>query len=263
MPTSSVHIIDSLWGRRSSLDSLRDERLNWIPLTHLLIWRILCAVLERYFCNRIPLQITRRPFCYSVSDRYRAVISANLMWKCSFDIVLISPNRHHRRNFFMPKCYLTPVTQHWCCKHWKHCYIEILRCSAIWSMEFPWWNHQKRTVSALWGEPSFTGEFPHTESQQRGFIFCISLDKRLNKRSDCQWFETIRCSLWRYCYVLPNRHQRCNFLFKSYDWPLRHKIDFHTGNTAGCYRKCASLSMKFFHKHGNCILITILRYAWI
>ena len=112
MPTSSGHIIDSLWGRRSSLDSLRDERLNWILLTHLLIWRILCAVLERYFCNRIPLQITRRSFWYSVCDRYRAFISANPMWKCSFDIVLISPNRRHRRNFFMPKCQLTPVTQH-------------------------------------------------------------------------------------------------------------------------------------------------------
>ena len=124
MPTSSVHIIDSLRGRRSSLDSLRDERLNWILLTHLLIWRILCDVLKRYFCNRMPLQITRRPFCYSVSDRYRALISANQMWKCSFDIVLISPNRHHRRKFFMANCYLTPVTQHWCCKHWKHCYID-------------------------------------------------------------------------------------------------------------------------------------------
>ena len=121
MPTSSVHIIDSLW---SSLDSLRDERLNWILLTHLIIWRILCAVLERYFCNRVPLQITRRPFCYSVSDWYQAFISANPMWKCSFDIVLISPNRYHRRNFFMPRCYLIPVTQHWCCKHWKHCYID-------------------------------------------------------------------------------------------------------------------------------------------
>ena len=46
----------------------------------------------------------------------------------------------------------------------------------------------------------------HTQSQQRGFIFLISLDKRLNKRSDCQWFETMGCSLWRYCNVLPNRH---------------------------------------------------------
>ena len=72
----------------------------WIEfrvLTHLLIWRILCAVLERYFCNRIPLQITRWSFCYSVSDRYRAFISANPRWKCSFDVVLIAPNRHHRR----------------------------------------------------------------------------------------------------------------------------------------------------------------------
>ena len=105
--------------------SVREERLNWILLTHLLIWRILCAVLERYFCNKIPLQITRRPFCYSVSDRYRAFISANPMWKCSFDIVLISPNRSASQVlFFVPKCYVTPVIQHWCCKNWKHCYID-------------------------------------------------------------------------------------------------------------------------------------------
>ena len=107
MPTSSVHIIDSLWRRRSSLDSLRDERLNWIMWTHLLIWRILFAVLERYSCRRIPLQITRRLFCYSVSDRYRAFISANSMWKCGFDIVLISPTRHHRRNFLCQSYYST------------------------------------------------------------------------------------------------------------------------------------------------------------
>ena len=33
------------------------KRLIWILLTHLLIWQILCAVLERYFCNRIPQQL--------------------------------------------------------------------------------------------------------------------------------------------------------------------------------------------------------------
>ena len=71
-----------------------------VRFPYLLIRRILCAVLERYFCNRIPLQTTRWPFCYSVSDRYRAFISANPRWKCSsFYIVLISPNWHHRRYF--------------------------------------------------------------------------------------------------------------------------------------------------------------------
>ena len=68
-----------------------------IPSATNLLNRILCAVLERYLCDRIPLQITRWPFCYAVSDRYRAFISANPRWKCSFDIVLISPNRHHMR----------------------------------------------------------------------------------------------------------------------------------------------------------------------
>ena len=176
MPTSSVHIIDSLWG-----------------------------------------QITRRPFCYSVSDRNRAFISVNLMWKCSFDIVSISPNRHHKRSFFMPKCYLTPVTQHWCCIHWKHCYIDrdlTLFCYLVHgiplmkSSKEDGFRFVRGAIRHQW--------IPHTESQQRGFIFCISLDKRLNNRSDCQCFETIGCSSWRYYNVLPNRRQGCNFLFKSY-----------------------------------------------
>ena len=58
------HIIDSLWGRRSSLDSLRDERLNWM-LTHLLIWRISFAVLESCY-RRIGITgvIFFMPKCY-------------------------------------------------------------------------------------------------------------------------------------------------------------------------------------------------------
>ena len=138
----------------------------------LIIRRILCAVLERYFCNRIPLQITRWPFCYSVSDRYRTFISANSRWKCSFYIVLISPNRHHRR-YFLCQSVTKPL--------WHNrdignigntaTLIEILRCSAIWSMEFPWWNHQKRTVFALWGEPSVTDEFPSQRASNAGLFF--------------------------------------------------------------------------------------------
>ena len=192
----------------------RTFKLNSVVL----IWRILCAVLGRYFCNRIPLQITRRPFCYSVSDRYQAFISANPMWKYSFYIILISPNRHHRRYIFMSKCYVTPVTQHWCCNHWKHCYIDrdlTLFCYLVHgiplmkSSKEHGFRFVRGTIGHRW--------IPPTESQQRGFIFCISQDKRLNKRSDCQWFETIGCSLWRYCNVLPNMRQRCNFLFKSCD----------------------------------------------
>ena len=176
MPTSSVHIIDSLWGRRSSLDSLRDERLNWILLIYLLIWRILCAILERYFCNRISLQIIRRTFCYSVSDRYRAFISANPMWKCSFDIVLISPNRHHRRTFFYDKVLLNPCDTTLMLHIGNTAtLIEILRCSAIWSMEFPWWNNQKGTVSALWGEPSVTSECPPPPREPATRVYFVVL----------------------------------------------------------------------------------------
>ena len=181
---------------------------------------MLWAVSKRYFCNRIPLQITRRPFCYSVSDRYWAFISANPMWKCSFDIVLISPNRHHRRNFFMPKCYLTPVTQHWYCKHWKHCYTDrdhTLFCYLIHGIP-----HMKSSKEDgfRFMRGTIGHRYTHTQTERAsnaGLFFCISLDKWLNKRSYCQRFETIGCSWWRYCNVLPNRHQRCNFLFKSYD----------------------------------------------
>ena len=152
---------------------------------------------------------------HSVSDRYRTFISANPMWKCSFYIVLISPNRHHRR-YFLCQSVTKPL--------WHNrdivnigntaTLIEILRCSAIWSMEFPWWNHQKRTVFALWGEPSVTDEFPSQRASNAGLFFCISLDKRLNKRSDCQQFKKIGCALWRYCNVLPDRRQMCIFCSK-------------------------------------------------
>ena len=150
----------------------------------------------------------------------------------------------------MPKCYLTPVTQHWCCKHWKHCYIDrdlTLFCYLVHgiplkkSSKEDGFRFVRGTIGHRW--------IPLTDSRQRGFIFCVSLNKRLNKRSDCQRFEKIGCSLWRYCNVLPNSRQMCNFLFKSYDSPLRYKIDFHAGNTAWCYRKCvrcSSFSIFFF-----------------
>ena len=168
MSPSSVHIIDSLWGRLSTWDFLRYKRLNWILLTHLLIWRILCVVLERYFCNRMPPQITRRPFRYYVSDRYQAFISANPLWKCSFDIV----ESASQSLIFMPKCYLTPVTQHWCCKHWKHCYIDrdltlfcylVHRIPLMKSSKEDGFRFVRGTIGHRW--------IPLRESQQRGFIF--------------------------------------------------------------------------------------------
>ena len=52
---------------------------------------------------------------------------------------------------------------------------------------------------------------PHREPTTQFYFFCISVDKRLNKRLDCQQFETIGCSLWRHCNALPNRRQMCIF----------------------------------------------------
>ena len=117
--------------------------------------------------------------------------------------------------------------------------IEILRSSAIWSMEFPWWNHQMRTVSALWGEPSVTGESPHPhphphppQSQQRGFNCYISLDKRLKKVG------------------LP------------VIWDDRMVIV--TLLLGVIIRVVIVLAFQyFFQKHGSCIWISLLRYAWM
>ena len=144
MPTSSFHIIDYLWGRRSSLDSLRNGRLNSILLTHLLIWSILCAVLEWYFCNRIPCKLYVGP-----SVILCLIDIEHLYWLIQCENVVLILSWYSRIgitgvNFCMPKCYLTPVTHHWFVNIGNTAtLIEILRCSAIWSMEFPWWLHQK------------------------------------------------------------------------------------------------------------------------
>ena len=101
---------------------------------------------------------------------------------------------------------------------------------------------------------------PHREPATQVYFFCINLDKRLNKRSDCQQFEKIGCSLWRYCNVLPNRRQRCfvqklRLTLATKNWFPRYEH---------CWVRCSSFSIKFFfHKHGSCILMTILLYGWL
>ena len=128
----------TLWGRQSSYDSLRDERLNWILLSHLLIWRILCALMERYFCNTMPLQITRQPFCYSVP---RAFISANARWKCGFP----SQRARDAGLFFIfwirGVILCSNVKTNPCAKHWfprcntAGCYRKCGHCSSF-SMKY-------------------------------------------------------------------------------------------------------------------------------
>ena len=117
------------------------------------------------------------------------------------------------------------MTQHGYCKHWKHCYTDrdlTLFCYLVHGI--PLMKSSKEdgfrfvmgTVGHRW--------IPLTESQQLRFIFCISLAKRLNKRSDCQQFEKIGCSLWRYCNVLPNWRQGCNFCSKVTTNPCDKKM---------------------------------------
>ena len=70
-----------------------------------------------------------------------------------------------------------------------------------------WWRHPMEAVSALRalceGNPPVTIGFPSQRTSNAGFdaFFDIILNKRLNKQSIRQWFETSVCSLWRHCNV--------------------------------------------------------------
>ena len=132
-------------------------------------------------------------------------------------------------------------------------------------MEFPWWNHQNMTFLALWGEPSVTGGFPSQRAKNADLFFCISLDKQLSKRSDCQWFETIGCSLWRYCDVLLNKRQRCNFCSKVTTSPCDITLISTLRTLLGAIESVVVVIAfrYFFHKHGSSILISVLRYVWM
>ena len=81
-------------------------------------------------------------------------------------------------------------------------------------MEFPWRNHQKRMVSASWGEQSVTGEFPSQKAIIAGLFYCISLDKRLTNgriASDLRRYDA-RCDVTVMC--CQNRRQKCIFCSK-------------------------------------------------
>ena len=107
---------------------------------------------------------------------------------------------------------------------------------------------------------------PLTESQQCGFIFCISLDKQLNKRSDCQWFETIdaHCDVTVMCCQIGVRG--VIFCSKVTTKPCNIKMISTLGTLLGaieCVVVVLAFQESFFHKHGGCILIAIIWYAWM
>ena len=68
---------------------------------------------------------------------------------------------------------------------------------------FSWWRHAMETLSALLplceGKPPVTGAFLSQRAANVGFLFDISLNKRLNKSFSCWWLETPWRSLWRHC----------------------------------------------------------------
>ena len=69
----------------------------------------------------------------------------------------------------------------------------------------PWWRHQMETFFALLaplcGEFTGTGEFPSKLPVTRSLdvFFDLRLNKRLGKLSRGWWYETLSCTLWRYC----------------------------------------------------------------
>ena len=77
-----------------------------------------------------------------------------------------------------------------------------------------WWRHQIKAVSALLAfyedNLPVTGGFPSQRASNAGFgvFFDVSLNKRLNKLSSHQWFETPGCSLWRHTNVAPDNNKR-------------------------------------------------------
>ena len=75
---------------------------------------------------------------------------------------------------------------------------------------FSRWRHEMEICSALLalcaGNSQVTGEFPSQRPVTQSFdvFFYLRLTKRLSKQSRRRWFETLSCSLWRHCNVVPN-----------------------------------------------------------
>ena len=72
---------------------------------------------------------------------------------------------------------------------------------AAWSQLkiYVWWRHQMEAFSALLALSLVTGVFPSQRPVTRSFgvFFDLRLNKRLNKKSRCRWFEMPSLSLWR------------------------------------------------------------------
>ena len=83
------------------------------------------------------------------------------------------------------------------------------------------WRHQMETFSALLalcaGKTPVPGDFPKQRPVTRSLdvFFDLRPNKRFSKQSWGWWFETLSCSLWRHCNVVPGIHQ--------WSWDSPHK----------------------------------------
>ena len=169
MPTSSVHVIDSVWGRGSVIVGFPQRRtfkLNSVNSSPNLP-NIMCCIGNDTFAIEYPCKLHVGHsviLCLvDIEHLYRLIQCEN--------VVLISLNRHHMRKFFMPKCYLTPVTQYWCCKRWKHCYIDrdlTLFCYLVHGIFLM--KSSKRMVSVCEGNHRSLVNSPHREPATRVYF---------------------------------------------------------------------------------------------
>ena len=96
---------------------------------------------------------------------------------------------------------------HWKLSKWQLPVQPVIKISSKWRHFCFIWRHPMEAVSALRalceGNPPVTIGFPSQRTSNAGFdaFFDIILNKRLNKQSIRQWFETSVCSLWRHCNV--------------------------------------------------------------
>ena len=84
----------------------------------------------------------------------------------------------------------------------KIVYWFKFQCSLF--LAWPWWRHQKKTLSALLaicsGNSPVSSEFPAQRPVTQSFdvFFDLRLNKRLSKQSWRWWFETLSRPLWRH-----------------------------------------------------------------
>ena len=151
---------------------------------------------------------TKRPMTQSFDDFFDLCLNKRLIkqsWVWWFETPSRSSWRHC--NVVVYTHLLSLSVKFWCLiLHIIGCVLRDASAFFEQSMLFAtWWPHQIETFSALLAlcadNSLVTGEFPSQRPVTRGFdvFFDLRLNKRLNKQSRRQWFETPSPSLWRHC----------------------------------------------------------------